>query len=143
MNNKSKQGRDAFVQMVKDSLRKAQEYTSDLRKRNTRLLITGLVCSAGTTLVAGGTAVTGPIMGSGDAGWRIACIVAAVLAFVSTLSTAITTQLKFEERLAKGNQCVGQLEALNVSILTGTEDWQEVAEEYSEIVKDYSEFISD
>jgi hypothetical protein len=127
--------------MVKDSLRKAQEYTSGLRKQNTRLLITGLICSAGTTLVAGGTAATGPVVGSGDAGWRIACIVAAVLAFISTVSTALTTQLKFEERLTKGNQCVGQLEALNVSILTGTVDWEENANKYTEIVKAYSEFI--
>lgn len=136
-----KQDHDAFVQMVKDSLRKAREYTSGLRKRNTRLLITGMICSAGTTLVAGGTAATGPVVGSGDAGWRIACIVAAILAFISTVSTAITTQLKFDERLTKGNQCVGQLEALNVSILTGTENWKEAAKEYREIVKAYSAYI--
>jgi hypothetical protein len=141
MINESRKDHDAFFKMVKDSLRKAQKYTSGLRKQNTRLLITGMICSAGTTLVAGGTAATGPIVGSGDAGWRIACIVAAILAFVSTVSTAITTQLKFEERLIKGNQCVGQLEALNVSILTGVEDWEEATKEYTEIVKTYSEFI--
>jgi len=136
-----KQDHDAFVQMVKDSLRKAREYTSGLRKRNTRLLITGMICSAGTTLVAGGTAAAGPVVGSGDTGWRIACIVAAILAFISTVSTAITTQLKFDERLTKGNQCVGQLEALNISILTGTENWEETAKEFREIVKAYSAYI--
>jgi hypothetical protein len=92
MNKEPRQDLEAFAQMVKDSLRKAQEITSGLRRKNTRLLITGMVCSAGTTLVAGGTAAAGPVIGEGDAGWRIACIVAAVLAFVSTVATALTTQ---------------------------------------------------
>jgi hypothetical protein len=141
MVKESRQDHDAFAQMVKDSLRKAKEYTSGLRRKNTRLLITGMVCSAGTTLVAGGTATAGPVVGEGDAGWRIACIVAAVLAFASTVSTALTTQLKFDERLSQGNQCVGRLRALEVAIASGSENWEETAKEYSEIVKSYVEFI--
>jgi hypothetical protein len=141
MVQESRQDREALVQMVKDSLRKAQEHTSGLRRTNTRLIVTGMVCSAGTTLVAGGTAVTGPVVGVEDAGWRLACVVAAVFAFASTLCTALTTQLKFDERLSQGNQCVGRLRALEVAITTSTENWGETTKEYGEIVKAYSEII--
>jgi hypothetical protein len=140
MNKEPRQDLEAFAQMVKDSLRKAQEITSGLRRKNTRLLITGMVCSAGTTLVAGGTAAAGPVIGEGDAGWRIACIVAAVLAFVSTVATALTTQLKYDERLTQGNRCVGRLRALDVAIVTGSGNWEEISKEYEEVVKAYSEF---
>jgi hypothetical protein len=141
MNKEPRQDLEAFAQMVKDSLRKAQEITSGLRRKNTRLLITGMVCSAGTTLVAGGTAAAGPVIGEGDAGWRIACIVAAVLAFVSTVATALTTQLKYDERLTQGNQCIGRLRALDIAIVTGSGNWEEISKEYEEVVKAYSEFI--
>jgi hypothetical protein len=141
MVQESKQDREAFVQMVKESLRKAQEHTSGLRKTNTRLIITGMVCSAGTTLVAGGTAVTGPVVGVEDAGWRLACIVAAIFAFASTVCTALTTQLKFDERLTQGNQCVGRLKALDLAIFARSENWEQVTKEYGEIVKAYIEII--
>ena len=141
MIQESRQDREAFVQMVKNSLRTAQENTDSLRRTNTRLIITGMICSAGTTLVAGGTAVTGPVVGVEDAGWRFACIVAAVFAFASTICTALTTQLKFDERLSQGNQCVGRLRALDVTITAGTENWGETTKEYGEIVKAYSEII--
>jgi hypothetical protein len=141
MVQESKQDREAFVQMVKESLRKAQEHTSGLRKTNTRLIITGMVCSAGTTLVAGGTAVTGPVVGVEDAGWRLACIVAAIFAFASTVCTALTTQLKFDERLTQGNQCDGRLKALDLAIFARSENWEQVTKEYGEIVKAYIEII--
>ncbi len=141
MVQESRQDREAFVQMVKNSLRKAQEHTASLRRTNTRLIITGMLCSAGTTLVAGGTAVTGPVVGVEDAGWRLACIVAAVFAFASTVCTALTTQLKFDERLSQGNQCVGRLRALDVAIITSSQNWEEAAKEYGEIVKAYTEII--
>ena len=141
MIQESRQEHEAFAQMLKDSLRKAQEHTSGLRRTNTRLIITGMLCSAGTTLVAGGTAVTGPVVGVEEAGWRLACIVAAIFAFASTICTALTTQLKFDERLTQGNQCVGRLRALDLAILTRSENWEQVTKEYGEIVKAYSEII--
>jgi len=103
--------------------------------------MTGIASSAGSTLVAGVTAATGPLVGQGDAGWRLACIVAAVFAFVATMSTGLKQQLRFSDRLAKGAQCVGKLRALDVTITTGNQDWQEIANEYKEIAKTYPEFI--
>ena len=129
----------AFAQIVEDTLQKAQEHISSLRKTNTWLLITGIVSSAVTTLVAGGTAVAGPVVGDGVAGWRLACIVAAIFAFTSTVCTAFTQQLKISERLTQGIQCVGRLRALDVAIATGNQSWEDITKEYGEIVKVYPE----
>jgi len=129
----------AFAQIVKDSLQRAQVYISGLRKTNTFLLIASIVSSAATTFVAGGTAVAGPVVGDGVAGWKIACVVAAILAFVSTVTTALIQQMKTGERLIQGTQCVGRLRALDVAIAIGSQSWEDITREYGEIVKTYPE----
>ena len=132
----------AFAQIVKESLQNALEHTNGFRKTNTWLLTASIICSAGTTGVAGFTAAAGPVVASGDAGWRIACIVAAIFAFVSTISTTLTQQLKVSDRLSQGNQCVGRLRALDVAIATGNQNWEQITQEYREIVKAFPEFTS-
>ena len=134
-------GQDAIKQFVNNSLRKAQEQVSGLRKTNTRLLMTNIACSAATTLVAGGTAATGPIVGEGPAGWRISCIVAAIFAFVSAVITALIQQMNINEKLVEGNQCIGRLKDLDLSIATGSHTWEEITQEYREIVKTYPEHV--
>jgi len=131
----------AFAQTVKESLRKAEESTSGLRKANSRLLVTSIVSSAATALVAGGTALTGPVVGEGIPGWRFACTVAAILAFTSTVCTALTQQLRIGDRLTEGNQCVGRLRSLDLTIITGGRSWEEITKEYAEIAKTYPELI--
>lgn len=133
------QDHQAFTQIVKDSLLKAQERISGLRKTNTGLVIISILSSAATTLVAGGTAAVGPVMGTGDVGWRLACILAALFAFVSTVTTALIQQLKTSERLIEDTQYVSRLKALQVAIVTGSQSWEEIAKEYAEIVKTYPE----
>jgi hypothetical protein len=129
----------AFAQIVKDSLQQTQVHISGLRKTNTWLLIAGIVSSAATTLVAGGTAAAGPVVGAGPSGWRLACIVAAIFAFTSTVCTTLTQQLKTSEKLMQGVQCVGRLRALDLAIATGSQSWEEITKEYGEIVKVYPE----
>ncbi len=133
------QDQKAFTQLVNNSLMKAQGQVSGLRKTNTRLLITNIVCSAATTLVAGGTAATGPLVGEGPAGWRISCIVAAAFAFISAVITAFMQQMNIGERLSQGHQCVSRLKELDLSIATGSQSWEEVTKEYREIIKAYPE----
>ena len=64
---------------------------------------------------------------------------AAVFAFVSTVSTALIQQMKTGERLIQGTQCVGRLKALQVAMATGSQSWEEIVKEYTEIVKTYPE----
>ncbi len=130
---------NAFTQMVKHSLQKAQKQVSMIRKTNTGLLISNIVFSSAATLIAGVTAATGPIVGEGPAGWRTSCIVAAILTFISTLSTGFVQQMKFEERLLNGHQCVNRLRALDISIAAGSHSWEDITNEYREIIKNYPE----
>ena len=133
MSKESMQDRTALAQRVKASLQKAEGIVSGLRKANARLLITGMASSAASTLVAGITAAQGPVVGEGIEGWRVACIVAAVFGFVSTVSTGLTQQLKISDRLSKGTQCVGRLKSLDIVIATGSRAWEEIVKEYEEI----------
>ena len=111
------QNREGLARRVKDDLQKAKTLTTKLRKSNSRLLVTGVVSSGASALVAGITAAQGPVIGEGTMGWRIACTVAAVLAFGATVCTGLVQQLKISERLAEGNQCFGRLNALDTAIV--------------------------
>ena len=133
------QNRKAFAQIVKGSLKKGQEQISGLRKTHLWLLVVSIMSSAATTIVAGVTSAVGPVVSEGVAGWRLACIVAAVFGFVSTVCITLAQELKIGERLVQGSQCIGRLKALDVAIATGSQSWEEIAKEYSEIIKVYPE----
>jgi ABC-type uncharacterized transport system substrate-binding protein len=138
----STQNRDALTQSVKKSLKKAEEIISGRKKTNTGLLVAAMTTSAASTLVAGITAAQGPVIGTGIEGWRVACIIAAVFGFASTVSTGLSQQLKVNDRVAEGNQCASKLRSLDVGITTGSRNWEEIVKEYEEIAKSYPEFIS-
>jgi hypothetical protein len=133
--------RAVFSNRVKQSLERARREVSRLRKVNTRLLVAGVIASAAATLVAGLTAASGPIVGEGIPGWRLACIVAAGFGFVSTLSVGVHQQLGLSDRLADGNQCVARLTFLDLAIDTGSRGWDEITEEYEAILTSYPEVI--
>jgi hypothetical protein len=135
------QDQTALTKIVKDSLQKAQGRIAGLRNTNTVLMFSSIVSSAATALVAGGTAVIGPVAGAGDAGWRIPCLVAAFLAFTSTVTTALIQQMKTGERLMQATQCVGRLRALELAIATGSQSWNEITKEYGEVLKAYPDYI--
>ncbi len=102
--------RDQLSQRLRDSLHKAENYTDRLRRPYTRLVVGGLVGSSATVLVAGGTAIQGPQVGSGTEGWRLACIVAALLSLITTICVGLGQQLKLGERLPQGQLCIGGCE---------------------------------
>lgn len=126
---------------IEASLKKAEGMVAGFRKTNTRILITTIVSSGASTLVAGLAAAFGQAADIGTDGWRAACIVAAIFGFISTVSTGIGQQLKISDRLSEGKQCVGKLRYLNVAITTGRSNWEEISKEYEETVKTFPEFI--
>jgi hypothetical protein len=133
---------DRLRQHVQASLRRAEMYTSNLRKTYTRLVIGGLISSAATTLVAGGAVLQGITIGLGIGGWASSCFVAAVLGFVSTICVGVVQQLKLGERLPLGQICVGRLRALDLELTTGTREWPEIAKEYEAVIKESAEVFS-
>ena len=135
------QDRSLLAQSVKTSIKKAEKIVARLRRTNTSLLTTTTVSSAASTLVAGVTAAMGPIIGEGPEGWRAACLLAAILAFVSTVATGVSQQLKISDQLSEGKQCVGRLRILDVGMKTGRRSWDDIVSEFEEIAQAYPEFI--
>lgn len=142
MSKDSTQNQNAITQSVKKSLKKAEEIISGRKKTNTGLLVAGMTTSAASTLVAGITAAQGPVIGTGTEGWRITCIIAAIFGFAATVSTGLSQQLKINDRVAEGTQCVSKLRSLDVGITTGSKNWEEIVKDYEEIARTYPEFIS-
>ncbi len=135
------QNRDPLTQSVKRSLKKAEGIISGRKKTNTGLLVAGMTTSAASTLVAGITAAQGPLIGTGIEGWRVACIIAAAFGFASTVITGLSQQLKVNDLVIEGNQCVSKLRALDMGIITGSRNWEEIIKDYEELAKIYPEFI--
>jgi hypothetical protein len=132
----------ALTQSVKASLKKTEKLVSGHRKTNTGLLIASMTFSAGSTLIAGITSAAGPVIGTGIEGWRMACIAAAVLGFISTISTGISQQLKINDQLLEGTQCLGKLRSLDTSITIGSRPRNEILSEYEELSRSYPKFIA-
>ena len=137
MSQELEQNQDALARRVRQSLKKAEQYASRVRTRNTRLLVLGVFNSGVSTLVTGVTAALGPVVGDGIPGWRLACAVGAVFGFATTVSVGLNQQLKLGERLSEANQCLGRLKFLDVAMETGSRSWTEISEEYEEILRTY------
>ena len=142
MSTELTQNRDELARRVRSSLNKADEIISGRKKVNTGLLITGMTSSAAATLIAGITAAQGPVIGTGTEGWRLACIVAAIFGFASTVSSGLSQQLKVTDHLSEGKQCANKLKLLDVGITTGNKSWEEITQEFEEIARTYPEYIN-
>jgi acid phosphatase family membrane protein YuiD len=142
MSIENSQGRKALLQRVKSSLQKAEKIVRRHKKAHARLLVTGMTSSAASTLVAGITAASGPVIGVGTEGWRLACIVAAVLGFTATISTGLGQQLKTKNHLIEGTQCIGRLKSLDVGLTADSRNWEDIVIEFEEIARIYPDFIS-
>jgi len=141
MSESTFESRNNISRVVGGSLKKAEEVVANLQKTNTRIVVATLFSSGAATLIAGFTAAVGPSAEIGTEGWQLACILAAIFGLVSTVSTGLSQQMKYSERLAEGKTCVGKLRYLDVVIGTGSKDLGEVATEYEEIVRTYSEYV--
>ena len=134
--------RELITRSIKSSLLQAQKFVNGRQKTNSRLMVASMAFSGASTLVAGITSAGGPIIGSGIEGWRLACIVAAVFGFSSTISTGVIQQLESRDRLSEGKECLIKLRALDLGITTGRKNWEEIIKEYEELAINYPELIS-
>ena len=91
---------------IKSRLHKTQKFVSDRQRTSTRLLVASMAFSGASTLVAGITSAGGPILGSGIESWRLACIVAAVFGFSSTISSGAFQQLESTDWLSNVKECL-------------------------------------
>ena len=145
-NTTRNQDQAGFAASVKASLNTAKSKTANIRKTDSQLFIANVVSPAAATLLATVAATIGgnetfaqAAARSEDGGWRLACILVAIFGFIATVSGVFKKQ--FEDRLTQGNQCVGRLLNLDLSITTGSSNLEEAAKEYGELVKAFPEFV--
>jgi ABC-type uncharacterized transport system substrate-binding protein len=141
MSQQPSEDRQALVTKVRGSLEKTETATRELRKSEKRLVVVSISSSAACTLVAGVTAAQGPVFMTGIPGWRLACVVSAILAFVATVSTGISQHMRIGDQLATVNQCAGRLRSLDVVASMGNRDWKEVTDEYADIARSFPDYV--
>ena len=141
MSEASRMAAQGMSQRITQHLRTVTAQGASLRRLNTLLIITSLVSSGLTTLLTGLTATRGPMIASGIPGWRLACVIAALLSFAGALCTGIMQQMRVAERLAKTPECLGNLRALDASIVAGRRADSEIAAEYEGILRSYGDVL--
>ncbi|MBI3161421.1 MAG: hypothetical protein HYZ23_02870 [Chloroflexi bacterium] len=132
---------------IKTALGKARQKTATVARIDTGLFAFNVITPAVATFLAGLTSIVGgnnliPPAESiiSDGGWRLACILVAAFSFVATIGSAF--KKPFEDRLSRGNQCVGRLLSLDLAMTAGNRSREETSWEYGEIVRNYPDFVS-
>lgn len=135
-------GREAgLTELLKRNVVRVEGKVSKYRSQYNRILTISLVSSGAATLVAGITSAAGEAAEIGIEGWRLACIIAAVFGFVSTISSGVIQQRNLNDRLSDGKECLSRLRYLNTVIVTGSRELSEISREYEELAVKYSELI--
>ena len=132
----------ALQERVQASLARTSGRISQLSLLRTILVSVTLVTGAISALLAGLSGVTGgPVIGSGDAGWGLTCLLAAVLTLTGTLASGANEQFRVSETLDRARACAGRLNALQVALSVGTLTISDIASRYTELVAEYQSVL--
>lgn len=144
----SSEPRMALLDKIRAGIRKADQETAALKKKNSRYITTGIVASALSTVIAALAAALGPVIAQTLTGqptpgpaWRLTCGAIAVFTGVATIFSGLQKQLSIAERLAKASTCSGKLHALEFAITVNNRETTEVAREYEMAIASYPEII--
>lgn len=144
----SPEPRMALLDKIRTGIRKADQETAELKKKNSRYVTTGIVASALSTVIAGTAAALGPVIGQALTGqltpgpaWKLTCGAIAVCTGIATVFSGLQKQLSIAERLVKASACSGKLHALEFAITVNNRETSEVAREYEMAIASYPEII--
>ncbi|HXD19961.1 MAG TPA: hypothetical protein VN654_23265 [Vicinamibacterales bacterium] len=116
--------RSRLQERIQDSILQVRRTARRYRRTSTALLLTGLLCGAASTALAGDAfrggqlaartaqTTTGRAPSELPRGWRNVCGIIAVLTLAGTLSTGTNSVLRLAEHQAKTAACVAALGAL-------------------------------
>jgi hypothetical protein len=116
-------------QQIYSSLEKAQTQRTILKCNNARLITANIILSTVAAVLAGFSGTAGTA-----ATWKPICIIGAVC----SAGVAMTTKMQTPEQLTELCECVGQLKALRVEMITTTGDLEEISEKYQQILSEFS-----
>jgi hypothetical protein len=141
MENKFSLNQENLSREILSSLVNAEKNALRIRRYGNLLLLVSIITSAATTLVTAITAARGPIVGEGSSGWKVSCVIAAAFGFATTICVGANQGLRFSDRGSRANECAGRLRSLDISMKTGSKNWDHISKEYEDIISKYAEEI--
>ncbi len=132
-----------MTEEIRKSLQKAEASVAKLRKTNSAFIIISLIASVLATLLAGSTALMGPLAGQGPPAWKWTCGIVAVFTATATIFTGLQKQLTISEKLSKATECAGKLRAIDFTISNARneQDKDEAINDYKKVLEVYNEFV--
>ncbi len=132
-----------MTEEIRKSLQKAETSVAKLRKTNSAFIIISLITSVLATLLAGSTALMGPLAGQGPPAWKWTCGIVAVFTATATIFTGLQKQLTISEKLSKATECAGKLRSIDFTISNARneEDKDEAINDYKKVLEVYSEYV--
>jgi hypothetical protein len=104
---------NALQEQIYSSLEKAQTQKNTLKRSNARYMTTNIILVGIATFLA---AIAGTV---GNAkSWKPVCLLAAAC----SAGAAVTSKMQTTEQLTEASECVGQLKALKVDLMTSEYD---------------------
>jgi hypothetical protein len=141
MSDSSTDSRSALHERIREGIRKSDQQSADLKKKNSRYLVISIIAGALSTVIAASAAALGPALGEGAPAWKATCAVVALFTGVGTVFTGLQKQLSVAERLAKAIACSGKLHSLEFALTVNNRDTAEVAKEYENVLANYPDFL--
>lgn len=129
--NALQRDRDRLLERTQESLRQVRRAARRYRRISTALLLTGMLCGAVSTLLAGDAfrggslaaktaeSTTGRVPAELARGWRNLCGIISVLTLAGTLATGTNSVLRLAEHQAQTRACLAALGSVQTAVLAG------------------------
>ena len=134
---------NGFVPRVRAKRAEVERYLRVVGVRRRRLVIVTIFGAAIATLLTALAAILGPQFadlftvkfGSTADGWRMLCALAAVFSLTAGVATQLQTSKNYGERIARAEDTMATLEALEVGITLGRLNQNEASGQYLKIIE--------
>jgi len=134
---------NGLVSRVRAKRAEVERYLRAVGARRRRLITVTIFAAAISTLLTGPAALWGQELaalftetfGSATDGWRTLCAVAAVCSLTATVATQLQTSKNYEEHIARAQEIMPTLEALELAITLDHLNQNEATSQYLKIIE--------
>jgi MFS family permease len=136
---------DGLVSQLRAKRAEVERYLRVVGVRRRRLVTVTIVAAAISTLLAALAAWLGPALArlltetfgpeTATIGWRMLCVLAAGCSLTATVATQLQTSKNYEGPIARAQEIMASLEALEVAITLGHLNQNEATGQYLKIIE--------
>jgi MFS family permease len=134
---------NGLVPHVRAKRAEVEQYVRPVGVRRRRLVMLTIFAAAISTLLTALAAIWGQPLarwftdtfGTATEGWRILCTLAAVCSLTAGVAAQVQTSKNYEQRIARAQEIMASLEALEVAINFGHINENEATGEYRKIIE--------